>query len=317
MNDERNFRSQYYEKVGFRCVEEKRSIETLLKDQPVDEKKLTNFSLRMTLPAAYRTLVWKLLLGITPRHPGAREYAHQQQVLMYEDLWSTLQALRLAQEFISITPGALALPVSEPYDQGKAPKPRHYLMMWLISNAKLLFNPLAQLRTHNNKCFLLIAERFVTMYKDPLDVYLMCSALWEDIEKNKAAIEGAIQDASGMIKKDNETLHQHLMKVGFFSSNIPQSFCQSLFCGIFPESAAEKVLDKVVAGCYKVLGYVLTALLTYLQCSLMMCGSANEMCIELNKLSEKGADVVVSSSMEQWHKVAITGTQKGVSSATN
>lgn len=61
--DERNFRSTYYEKVGFRSVEEKRSLEILLKDRPLDQGKLKQFSLRFTVPAVHRNLVWKLLLG--------------------------------------------------------------------------------------------------------------------------------------------------------------------------------------------------------------------------------------------------------------
>lgn len=32
---QRNFRSAYYEKVGFRGVEEKKSLEILLKDNPL------------------------------------------------------------------------------------------------------------------------------------------------------------------------------------------------------------------------------------------------------------------------------------------
>lgn len=62
--DERNFRSTYYEKVGFRSVEEKKSLEILLKDKPLDRGKLKQFSLRFCLPAVYRNLIWKLLLGI-------------------------------------------------------------------------------------------------------------------------------------------------------------------------------------------------------------------------------------------------------------
>jgi len=62
-NDERNFRSSYYEKVGFRSVEEKKSIEILLKDKPLDISKLKQFCLRFTVPGMYRNLMWKLLLG--------------------------------------------------------------------------------------------------------------------------------------------------------------------------------------------------------------------------------------------------------------
>ena len=63
MTDERNFRSSYYEKVGCRGVEEKKSLEILMKEKPWDKVKLKQFCLRFTVPAAYRNLVWKVLLG--------------------------------------------------------------------------------------------------------------------------------------------------------------------------------------------------------------------------------------------------------------
>nr|CAD7587537.1 unnamed protein product [Timema genevievae] len=62
--DERNFRSSYYEKVGFRSVEEKKSLEILLKDKPLDKIKLKQFSLRFTVPGIYRSFIWKILLGV-------------------------------------------------------------------------------------------------------------------------------------------------------------------------------------------------------------------------------------------------------------
>ena len=61
--DERNFRSYYYEKVGFRGVEEKKSLEILLKDKPLDVIKLKQFCLRFPVPALHRNKVWKILLG--------------------------------------------------------------------------------------------------------------------------------------------------------------------------------------------------------------------------------------------------------------
>lgn len=43
MEDTRNFRSSYYEKVGCRSVEEKKSLEILLKENPVTLGKLFQF----------------------------------------------------------------------------------------------------------------------------------------------------------------------------------------------------------------------------------------------------------------------------------
>lgn len=61
--DDRNFRSAYYEKVGCRSVEEKKSLEILLKEKPLNRLKLKQFCLSYTVPTVYRNLLWNLLLG--------------------------------------------------------------------------------------------------------------------------------------------------------------------------------------------------------------------------------------------------------------
>ena len=61
--EERNFRSYYYEKVGFRVVEEKKSLEILLKEKPIDKMKLTHFALRFPVPNIHRNALYCILLG--------------------------------------------------------------------------------------------------------------------------------------------------------------------------------------------------------------------------------------------------------------
>ena len=70
----RNFNSYYYEKVGFRGVEEKKSLEILLKDQPLDVIKLKQFCLRFPVPAVHRIQVWKILLGTALLLLSARKF---------------------------------------------------------------------------------------------------------------------------------------------------------------------------------------------------------------------------------------------------
>lgn len=62
-DDKRNFRSYYYEKFGFLGVEEKKSIEILLSESPLDLDKLSQFCLRFPVPSMHRALVWKVMLG--------------------------------------------------------------------------------------------------------------------------------------------------------------------------------------------------------------------------------------------------------------
>ncbi|XP_050674923.1 TBC1 domain family member 7 isoform X2 [Leptidea sinapis] len=103
MTDERNFRSSYYEKVGCRGVEEKKSLEILMKEKPWDRVKLKQFCLRFTVPAAYRNLVWKVLLDILPVYTDSHEYVMEQRTDQYNDLLYAAEMLdRSANTFIPI-----------------------------------------------------------------------------------------------------------------------------------------------------------------------------------------------------------------------
>ena len=61
--DQRNFRSQYYEKVGFRGVDERKTLDLLLSEDPINLNKLKNFALQFSVPSFDRILVWKFMLG--------------------------------------------------------------------------------------------------------------------------------------------------------------------------------------------------------------------------------------------------------------
>ena len=63
MTEQRNFRSAYLEKVGIKGVEEKKSLEILLREQPLNIIKLNQFCIRFPVPASYRPYLWKVLLG--------------------------------------------------------------------------------------------------------------------------------------------------------------------------------------------------------------------------------------------------------------
>ena len=55
--DDRNFRSHYYEKVGFRGMDERKTLDSILKDDPISLEKCVNFALRCTIPANDRYLL--------------------------------------------------------------------------------------------------------------------------------------------------------------------------------------------------------------------------------------------------------------------
>ncbi|XP_075866593.1 TBC1 domain family member 7 isoform X1 [Microcebus murinus] len=97
-DSQRNFRSVYYEKVGFRGVEEKKSLEILLKDDRLDIEKLCTFSQRFPLPSMYRALVWKVLLGILPPHHESHAKVMMYRKDQYSDVLHALKVIRFVSD---------------------------------------------------------------------------------------------------------------------------------------------------------------------------------------------------------------------------
>ena len=94
MSDDRNFRYFYYEKVGFRGVEEKKSLDILLAEKPPDLlSKLSAFTHRFQMPGMYRKLIWKLLLDVMTAHSESDELISKEQILHCKDIIRGLQIM--------------------------------------------------------------------------------------------------------------------------------------------------------------------------------------------------------------------------------
>lgn len=315
MVDERNFRSQFYEKVGLREVEEKRAVEALLKEQPMNERKFANFAQRSIVPATNRTAVWKFLLGITPRYAESQEYVGQQQTLMFEELWRALKSLGLGNvatlgeetvnghDSLGNAGNTKFASGSKPWSD--VPLPEHYLLMWLMSEAKLLFDIRQQLRTKQNQHFIAIARKVSCFFDTPVDIYHVCASIWSLLLKNEQAILDAIQDAIGMLRKENDYLHLHLFKMGLFSSSLLKHQCFSLFCDIFPETAIEKILDKIFAGAFRVLSFVIVAMLVHQRRPLIATSSVEGVRNVISNIRKEEAEIIVTSALDHWLKVGV------------
>lgn len=96
--DERNFRSTYYEKVGCRSVEEKKSLKILLEEKPRNITKLKQFCLRFNVPGMYRIHLWNIILNVMPVYADSTGFVTQQRQYIYDDLLKAVQVLRIVDE---------------------------------------------------------------------------------------------------------------------------------------------------------------------------------------------------------------------------
>ena len=317
MGDEKNFRSLFYKKVGLREVEEKRALEALLKEQPLDVERLTTFCWRSAVPAAHRHLVWKLLLQVVSRHAESHDYVRQQQRMTYEELWRAISALGLTgyTDITAVTAASDGLHECHNHNYFQHPRrirsgpdtpwPEDQLFMWLVSQGQLLHPPGELLRRPDSQQFLAIVRKTASLMDCPVDVFWVSSALWELLRNNQAAVAAAVAEAAGTVRREHHALHHHLVRIGVFSSGLLTDLCLSLFYDIFPESAMEKVLDKVVAGAFGLLGCLIGALLLHLQMPLITAGSITGVKSVLSNMRKEEAEMVVAAALEQWLKARV------------
>ena len=113
--------------MGFRSVEEKKSLEMLLRDKPLDKAKLKQFCLRFTVPAMYRNLLWKILLDVIPVYEESHSFVMKQRTIEYNDLRKALRDVKIADE------------TTKPH--------KMFLMMWLLKTRRSKIDIPSQLDT--------------------------------------------------------------------------------------------------------------------------------------------------------------------------
>jgi len=92
-----NIRNKYYDKMGFRAVEEKKSMEAMLFSDTIDVKKMTTFCLKFSLPIVTRPLAWKVLLTVLPPHRVNHEFVYSMRCQQFDQLIRCLRLLDLAE----------------------------------------------------------------------------------------------------------------------------------------------------------------------------------------------------------------------------
>lgn len=74
-DEERNFRSVYYDKIGCKIADEK-AIDKILEEKPININKLVQYVNKFGVTQCRRLVVWKTLLG---------NYWHTDQTSLSED----------------------------------------------------------------------------------------------------------------------------------------------------------------------------------------------------------------------------------------
>ncbi|KAK6644580.1 hypothetical protein RUM43_000847 [Polyplax serrata] len=280
--DERNFRSFYYEKVGFRSVEEKKSLEILLKEKPLDKIKLKQFCLRFAVPGVYRNLLWKLLLNVTPRYSDNVDFVSRQRTEVYEELYHALQVMNLITS--------------------ETPKPHLFLLMWLLETGQLKLNLKSQLDDDMFKGLIEISRSLLNIFTDDVDIYWISKGFYTAVKNMHESIPKVIDATKVVLEREDKILYRHLNEIEAFDKVQISKWLNCLFAGALNEIALVKIWDKIVGGSFKILAFVAVVIFLTLRRSIMQSNSTEPLMEELKNISEDTSEVIVNKATELWQQ---------------
>ncbi|XP_057697217.1 TBC1 domain family member 7 isoform X2 [Corythoichthys intestinalis] len=260
---QRNFRSAYYEKVGFRGVEEKKSLEILLKDNPLDLEKLSTFSQRFPLPSMYRVHVWKVLLGILPPHSDSHNLVGSYRKEQYQDI---REALKLESQ---VLPRCSEM---SPPDE-------------------------------KNEDFLSISQAMEEIAENPVDCYwLIKSFITQFHTKFGDSVPHLPKSLEHYLSQEEPGLLSHLKNNGALAQLPYNLWFRHCFAGCLPESSLQRVWDKVISGSCKILVFVALEILLSYKIMLLGISRPEGVVKFLCNIPQENTDAIVTKAIDLWHK---------------
>ncbi|XP_076295837.1 TBC1 domain family member 7 isoform X3 [Lasioglossum baleicum] len=294
MADERNFRSSYYEKVGFRSVEEKRSLEILLKERPFDKAKLKQFCLRFTVPTIYRNFLWKILLDVIPVYVESHEFIMNQRKAEFQDLQKALKVTKILDDY------------TKPHLM--------FLTMWLLRNRRAKLDMSAQLETPLHRAMSRMAEtlwHIIDIDSDEeklVDTYWILCGLLDQVQKLHKEVNRLQECTCTLLEREDPELYKHLVEIEALH-NIPYDvwFC-SCFAGTISDGSIVKIWDKIAVGAYRILIFVTVVTLTTLRRLLLRCENIDSILDTISNITEESSEVIVNKAIESWQQSGSTLT---------
>ncbi|XP_064477372.1 TBC1 domain family member 7-like [Ornithodoros turicata] len=277
MAAEINFRSHYYDKVGFRCINENKSIEALLNEKPVDPQKLLNFCRKFCVPSIHRHVVWKILLGILPTYDASIQRVEDDQKEQWKCLRNALEIMRIVNE--------------------TTPLPDAIVLMYLLGEGKLNLDIEQQLQEEEMQHLRSIASAFSEICNSEQEVYWMTRNFWKLLKGLPTDTSLMTKQMEDILDKEDHELYQHLIKVKAMSVLPVDTWFQRCFADVLDTDALVRVWDRVVGGSTKILPQVATALLTSIRSSLMHHKTASDILQAIENVPKEASSAIISKTL--------------------
>ncbi|XP_016981454.1 TBC1 domain family member 7 [Drosophila rhopaloa] len=239
--DERNFRFSYYEKCLINSVEEKKSLNKLLQDDIRNLSKLKQFCMNYTVPNIHRSYLWALVMGILPLHKASTAYIRDQRREMYEDLLRAVTVLRCAEH-----------------------KEKEQVMhtMWLLESNRLWHGNAGPSLHADDTHFIEIMRTLLQIFNDDVETYWIAKGFYKYTRELKKECAKLKEQTHIMLKREDQSLFNHLEELGLFDSNstLLDNWYITCFAGVICETVLVKIWDKVCGGSRKIVVFLFVEL---------------------------------------------------------
>ncbi|CAG5132064.1 unnamed protein product [Candidula unifasciata] len=282
---ERNFRTHFYEKVGFRTVEEKKSIEILLKEQPIKKDKLIQFSLRFGIPAMYRTYVWKIILGILPVYLSSQDFVWSHRVEQVRELQRAV--VLLSPESVDCL------------------QEHTILRMKLIQEGRLPMQNKFVDQDPDNQYFLSIVQAVCSLVSSEVDLFWISTRFYRYISQSLYANLHLFPEHTMQCLRSEEQgqkLYTHLAQHHVISDLPLMDWFHTCFANILADTSLERIWDRILGGSSYILVYVAVAIFLILRRPLLAMQSAEDMISYLKQIPEDCGDRIVNEAIDLMHR---------------
>ncbi|NXF52177.1 TBCD7 protein, partial [Oceanites oceanicus] len=285
-DSQRNFRSVYYEKVGFRGVEEKKSLEILLKDDRLGKSfgkgvsVLCFFSLRLLIFFFFSFFSFffflLFLLGIIPPHHESHALVMKYRKEQYWDIHHALRVIRFIND--------------------STPQVDVFLRIHQLESGKLPRNSAFPLEAED-EVFLAIAKAMEEMVEDPIECYWLVSCFVNQLNsKHKDSLQQLPKILEQYLNIEDNRLLMHLKACAAMSKLPYDLWFKKCFAGCLPES----IWDKVISGSCKILVFVAVEILLTFKIKIMALNTAEKITQFLENIPQDNTDAIVSKAVDLW-----------------
>lgn len=283
----RNFRTFYYDTLGLKNVEQRKALEILLKDDPIDLQRISTFSTRFTLPAVYRTHVWKVILGIIPPYHDAQQFVMQQRCEHFHDLQHALRVIRKISDGDEL-----------PYQMS---------MVFLLDEGAFRFVKVPKDLERKAEVMRSVVQVFSEMFEDEVDLYWLSAKFMKCLDQSGLQLEKLANLIQYYLQAEDVHLHKHLLNIDAFNVLPHKRWFESGFAEDIPDSCMERIWDKVVSGSSKILVFVAVSLLVFFRRQLLMEKSIQSVERFFCKpVPKDNFEMIVNEAMELWDKHGAT-----------